>query len=89
MLFQILFTHEFMARVPRKHFLPFQFNSPSKKFNRIATALHYDREYMYVVRVVPRRDLLDFLDADQLQALWYFIKQNCISRNRCIIPHLE
>lgn len=89
MLFQILFRHEFVARVPRQYFLPYQFKTHLEKYHRISSALDFDRDYMYLVRVVPRRDLFDFVAPDQIQALWYFIKQNCISRSKCVIPNLE
>lgn len=89
MLFQILFEHEFVARIPRKYFLPFQFRTHLEKYSRISSMLNYDRDHMYLVRVRPRRDLFEHIDAHQIQAMWYFIKQNCISRNRRVIPNLE
>lgn len=48
-----------------------------------------DPDQLYLVKIVPRSDLFDYVPADQLQALWYFIKQNCASRNNRIIPNLE
>lgn len=89
MLFQIMFTHEFVGRVPRQYFLPYQFKQPLLKYKRIEAALSYEPDSMYVVRVRPRANLYDVVDADQIQALWYFIKQNCISRSKCVIPNLE
>lgn len=46
-------------------------------------------EYLYLVRIVPRRDFLDLCPFADLQPLWYFVKQNCVSRRNRIIPNLE
>lgn len=89
-LFQIFFTHEFVARVPRKYFLPYQFKANKERYGRIQATLNFDRDHMYLVRIVPRRDLFsDIVSPDQIQALWYFVRQNCISRTTCVIPNLE
>lgn len=48
-----------------------------------------DPEYIYLVKIVPRQNLFQLCSKNNMQALWYFIRQNCVSRKNRIIPNLE
>lgn len=88
MLFQILFEHEFLTTLPREHFFPWCMTSTTTK-----PALHdiqnSDSDLMYLVKIKPRKNLFNLCAVENLPALWYFVKQNCVSRKSRIIPRLE
>jgi dimethyladenosine transferase 2 len=86
-LFQILFEYQYIARINRKHFLPWQtktFSTPRKEKH-----LKYDNDFMYLIRVEPRPNLLEYCTLGNLPALWYFIKQHLRSRSKAVIPIME
>ncbi|XP_065085948.1 dimethyladenosine transferase 2, mitochondrial [Ochlerotatus camptorhynchus] len=89
-LFQIFFEHEFIAKIPRRDFLPWPTN-PSQRRNQ--TQYHrlglVGSDELYLMRVVPRRDLFDFCLPDNLKLLTFFISQNMVSRKNRVIPALE
>lgn len=89
MLFQIMFEHEFIKKIPRKHFLPWQFEYNYIKNNKLSKVNRVNPDDMYLVRIVPRRNLFDLISSEKMPALWYFIKQHCVSRKNRIIPSLE
>lgn len=89
MLFQIMFTHEYITKLPRKAFLPFQAKYDLTQKNKLAKLHAVDPEYLYLVKIVPRKNLFQLCFPEQMQGLWYFIKQNCVSRKNRIIPNLE
>ncbi|XP_075147693.1 mitochondrial transcription factor B2 [Haematobia irritans] len=88
-LFQILFEHRFIARLPRNDFLPTQAEYSSSKGSKLWRVHSINPEDLYLVKIVPRKNIFDFVALDDLPAMWYFIKQNCISRRNRIIPNLE
>uniref|UniRef100_W8AS10 rRNA adenine N(6)-methyltransferase n=1 Tax=Ceratitis capitata TaxID=7213 RepID=W8AS10_CERCA len=89
MLFQMLFEYRFITRLPREHFLPNQGQRKVVKGARLTKVTSINPEYLYLVRIVPRRDFYDLCPIADLQSLWYFVKQNCVSRRNRIIPNLE
>lgn len=89
MLFQIMFEHEFIKKIPRKHFLPWQFDYNFIKNNKLAKVNGVSPDHMYLVRIIPRKNLFDLISSEKMPALWYFIKQHCVSRKNKIIPSLE
>lgn len=89
MLFQIMFEHEFIKKVPRKYFLPWQFEYNFNKNNKLSKVNRVSPDHMYLVRIVPRANLFDLVSQENMPALWYFIKQHCVSRKNRIIPSLE
>lgn len=88
-LFQILFEHRFIAKVPREHFLPVQQDVKLKKSSKLSKINSINPEYLYLVKFVPRPNLHELCPIQDLPALWFFIKQNFISRRNRIIPNLE
>lgn len=48
-----------------------------------------DPDCMYLVKFEPRIDLFQQCFPEHIQGLWYFVKQNCISRKNRVIPQLE
>uniref|UniRef100_A0A0A1X1H7 rRNA adenine N(6)-methyltransferase n=1 Tax=Zeugodacus cucurbitae TaxID=28588 RepID=A0A0A1X1H7_ZEUCU len=89
MLFQMLFEYRYITRLPREHFLPNQSENKIIKGSRLKKVQSINPEYLYLVRIVPRRNFFDLCPIADLQALWYFVKQNCISRRNRVIPNLE
>ncbi|XP_067616989.1 dimethyladenosine transferase 2, mitochondrial [Eurosta solidaginis] len=87
-LFQILFEHRFITKLPRAQFLPNQIDKPDKSV-RLRKVNSIDRDCLYLVRIVPRRYLFDICPQIDFLGLWYFVKQNCVSRRNRIIPNLE
>lgn len=88
-LFQILFEHRFIAKVPREQFLPVQQEMNLKQASKLFKIKSINPEYLYLVKFVPRRNLPELCPIQDLPALWFFIKQNFISRRNRIIPNLE
>ncbi|EAT35245.1 AAEL012582-PA [Aedes aegypti] len=90
-LFQIFFEHEFIAKIPRKDFLPWPSIHSAKGRNQT----QYRRlglvgtDELYLMRVVPRRDLFDYCLPDNLRLLAFFVAQNMVSRKNRVIPALE
>uniref|UniRef100_A0A0K8VXA9 rRNA adenine N(6)-methyltransferase n=2 Tax=Bactrocera latifrons TaxID=174628 RepID=A0A0K8VXA9_BACLA len=89
MLFQMLFEYRFIAKLPREHFLPNQIEHKPIKGSRLRKVQSINPEYLYLVRIVPRQNFFDLCPIEDLQPLWYFVKQNCVSRRNRIIPNLE
>ncbi|XP_023163779.1 dimethyladenosine transferase 2, mitochondrial [Drosophila hydei] len=88
-LFQILFEHRFIAKVPRESFLPVQADYNLTKSSKLGKVKSINPEYLYLVKFVPRRNLHEICPVQDLPALWFFIKQNFVSRRNRIIPNLE
>ncbi|EDW28027.1 GL27200 [Drosophila persimilis] len=88
-LFQILFEHRFIAKVPREDFLPLQADYKLTKSSKLGKVRSVNPEYLYLVKFVPRRNLHELCSPQDLIALWFFIKQNMVSRRNRIIPNLE
>ncbi|CAO1431609.1 unnamed protein product [Diamesa hyperborea] len=88
-LFQLFFEHEFITKIPRKFFLPWQNDYKLTPHLKLSKFNLIDPEFMYLVKVVPRKDLYSHCVPDQMQALWFFIKQHFISRKNRVIPTLE
>ncbi|XP_030376020.1 dimethyladenosine transferase 2, mitochondrial [Scaptodrosophila lebanonensis] len=88
-LFQILFEHRFIAKVPRDHFLPTQADYNLNKSSKLAKVRSIHPEYLYLVKFVPRPNLHELCAPHDLPALWFFIKQNFVSRRNRIVPNLE
>ncbi|XP_017071912.2 dimethyladenosine transferase 2, mitochondrial [Drosophila eugracilis] len=88
-LFQILFEHKFIAKVPREDFLPQQAVYNPTKGSKLGKVRSINPEYLYLVKFSPRRNLHELCQSQDLPALWFFIKQNFVSRRNRIIPNLE
>ncbi|KAM7360694.1 mitochondrial transcription factor B2 [Cochliomyia hominivorax] len=88
-LFQMLFEYRFITRLPRENFLPTQTEYNFTKGSKLGRVRSVNPEFLYLVRVIPRKDIFQYIDPDDLPALWYFVKQNCVSRRNRIIPNLE
>ncbi|XP_062124067.1 dimethyladenosine transferase 2, mitochondrial [Drosophila sulfurigaster albostrigata] len=88
-LFQILFEHRYIAKVPREHFLPQQAKHTPSKSSKLRKVKSINPEYLYLVKFQPRRNLHELCAVQDLPALWFFIKQNLVSRRNRIIPNLE
>ncbi|KAH8388474.1 hypothetical protein KR093_007450, partial [Drosophila rubida] len=88
-LFQILFEYRYIAKVPREHFLPQQAKHTLTKNSKLGKVKAINPEYLYLVKFQPRRNLHELCSVQDLPALWFFIKQNLVSRRNRIIPNLE
>ncbi|KAH8382513.1 hypothetical protein KR009_003928 [Drosophila setifemur] len=88
-LFQILFEHQFIAKVPREDFLPQQTVYSPTKGSKLGKVRSINPEYLYLVKFAPRRNLHELVQPQDLPALWFFIKQNFVSRRNRIIPNME
>ncbi|XP_059614274.1 dimethyladenosine transferase 2, mitochondrial [Phlebotomus argentipes] len=88
-LFQIFFEYEFIQKVPRKSFLPWQNDYNPAKYKKLLKVNSVDSDYLYLVRIVPRREAYELCPLEDMQALWFFVKQNMISRTNRIIPSME
>ncbi|XP_037821575.1 dimethyladenosine transferase 2, mitochondrial [Lucilia sericata] len=88
-LFQMLFEYRFIARLPRDEFLPAQTEYNFTKGSKLGRVRSVNPEFLYLVRIVPRRDIYKYVAPEDMPSLWYFVKQNCVSRRNRIIPNLE
>ncbi|XP_055911186.1 dimethyladenosine transferase 2, mitochondrial [Eupeodes corollae] len=89
MLFQMMFEHKFITKLPREYFLPRQAEYKFKKSGKLDKVNSINPDGLYLVKIVPRRNFYEFCAPADVQALWYFVKQNCVSRRNRIIPNLE
>lgn len=89
MLFQTLFTHDLLGKVMRKHFLPWQSDYDLSKRRKLSKLNAVDPEYLYLIKIEPRKDITDFVSMEDLPAYYYFVTQHCVSRKAMIIPKLE
>lgn len=88
-MFQILFEYEFICKLPRKDFLPWQNEIKDAPHLKLARLNKIDQNSVYFMRAVPRRDLYTYCLPENLIILWYFVKQNFVSRKNRVIPALE
>ncbi|XP_066991460.2 dimethyladenosine transferase 2, mitochondrial [Anabrus simplex] len=89
-LFQLFFKTELLAKLPRKAYLPWDAETFPNKNNRFKKVKDIDPEYLYVVKIVPRRDLYDtVVPVEKLQPLWYFVRHHFLKRRNRVIPDLE
>ncbi|KAL5275676.1 mtTFB2 family protein [Megaselia abdita] len=89
MLFQIFFEYKFLKKIPREYFLPNPTLVNLSKEKKLAKIKSINSEYLYLVHMVPRKNLHELCAQEDLQALWYFVKQNCVSRKNRVIPTME
>nr|CAD7199248.1 unnamed protein product [Timema douglasi] len=89
-LFQILFTSELLTKLPRKAILPWISDSSTTTKSRVKKIHLIDRDFMYLVKITPRRDIFESIGpVNKLQPLWYFVRHHMTSRRKRIIPELE
>ncbi|XP_063231645.1 dimethyladenosine transferase 2, mitochondrial [Bacillus rossius redtenbacheri] len=89
-LFQLIFEHQVLAKLPSKALFPWYVDKSRKKIPKFNKGPKLDPEWVYLVKCVPRRDFYDtVVPQEQLQPLWFFIRQNMSSRHNRIIPQLE
>uniref|UniRef100_A0A182QP86 rRNA adenine N(6)-methyltransferase n=1 Tax=Anopheles farauti TaxID=69004 RepID=A0A182QP86_9DIPT len=89
-VFQLYYEHEFLGKVPRKHFLPWCTAGGTRKIRTLHQKLIEDgSEEWYLVRITPRKNLYEHLLPDNLGLFASFVTQHYISRRNRIIPSLE
>lgn len=88
-LFQTLFEYEFICKLNRKDFLPWQSEMKTVRYAKIKKFQRLDPDSIYLVKVVPRRNLFQHIMPDHLVAFWYFVKQHFISRKNRVVPTME
>lgn len=88
-LFQIMFEYEYLTKIPKKCFLPWQYDHKPEKLKKLTRFYSIDADYLYLVKITPRADIYDLCPLEFMQALLYFVKQNCVSRKHRVIPTLE
>lgn len=86
-LFQMLFEYEMLELLPRKDFLPWV--NVAKKNSKLSKLNEIHPEYLYLVRIVPRRDLFAVCPVEHLCTLSFFVKQVMSSGKHRVIPYLE
>ena len=88
-LFQLLFEYEFIGEFDRNKFLPWQSEAVQMKGSKMGKYYRMNPDKLFLMRAVPRRDLFHFCVPENLSALWFFVKQNFMSRKNRVIPTLE
>ncbi|XP_055536748.1 dimethyladenosine transferase 2, mitochondrial [Wyeomyia smithii] len=89
-MFQLLFEHELLGTIPRRHILPWAAKPPKRKIRSERQPYEQtQQDEWYLMRIVPRKDLHDFCLPDDLKLLRFFVYQHLISRTNRIIPALE
>jgi dimethyladenosine transferase 2, mitochondrial len=88
-LFQQFFEHEFICRLDRRDFLPWQMEVKASRYAKIYKYTRIDPDSMYLVKIVPRRNLFQYIVPDNLVSFWFFVKQHFNSRKNRVIPMLE
>lgn len=88
-LFQILFEYEFICKLNRKHFLPWQSDIKQVPYMKMTHLGAKDAQEMFLMRAVPRKDLHLYCTPENLTTLWFFVKQHFVSRKNRVIPTLE
>ncbi|XP_054258110.1 dimethyladenosine transferase 2, mitochondrial [Macrosteles quadrilineatus] len=84
--FQVLFDHEELARLPEKAFVPWCANPRSKnksKENKEAS------DNVCLVRITPKRDLLQRISPDLLRNFLYFVKFMMRKQSASLIDLME
>lgn len=66
-----------------------QSNYTLTKGSKLGKVRSINPDYLYLVKFTPRRNLHELVQPQDLPALWFFIKQNFVSRRNRIIPNLE
>lgn len=87
-LFQILFEYELLQKFNRKDFLPWLKKDKDTDGAR-KRKFAVDKDFLYFVKIEPRRNLFSFVRRENLTALWFFINQNFNKRSNRVIPQLE
>ncbi|XP_021934048.1 dimethyladenosine transferase 2, mitochondrial isoform X2 [Zootermopsis nevadensis] len=89
-LFQLIFEWNLLEKLPRTGFLPWEAKHSIKKWSKLVKVQTIDPDFMYLVKIVPRRDFFrTVVSADQLQPLWFFVRHHLRSRKNRVIPQLE
>ncbi|XP_058056146.1 dimethyladenosine transferase 2, mitochondrial [Anopheles bellator] len=89
-VFQLYFDHEFLGTIPRKHFVPWFNNTNPKKIRTLHRKLIDDgADEWYLVKIVPRKDLFEYIQPDNLTLFASFVMQHYVSRKNRVIPTLE
>lgn len=88
-LFQVLFEYEFICKLNRKDFLPWQSESKTVRYAKIQKYAKLDPNALYLVKAVPRKNLYQYILPDHLVAFWFFVKQHFVSRKNRVIPTME
>lgn len=86
-LFQLYFEFQFLTKLPRKDFLPWR--SIERKKRRLDILNHEDKDFMYLVKLTPRKDIQTILPQDDIKAFNFFVKQNFLNRKSKVIPAIE
>lgn len=82
-LCQLFFNVELLCKEPLHNFSPCPKKPSLKK-------THYDSENLYMVRITPKKDLFSLVATpEQLQELYFFVKQNTYKRKGFVISKLE
>ncbi|XP_071453970.1 dimethyladenosine transferase 2, mitochondrial [Hetaerina americana] len=89
-LFQILFEKQFLCMLPRKDFIPWGKELSAEKNTSYSKLINVDPDFMYLVKITPRKDLHEIVQgAENLKALWHFVRQCFSVRSNQVIPTLE
>uniref|UniRef100_A0A336MXX8 Dimethyladenosine transferase 2, mitochondrial n=1 Tax=Culicoides sonorensis TaxID=179676 RepID=A0A336MXX8_CULSO len=88
-LFQILFEYQLLTKLNRKDFLPWPAKRIVKKHLKLNQLKAIDSDSLYLIKIVPRKNIFEFCPHNQMNLLNFFIKQNLISRKNRVIPSLE
>ncbi|XP_050091458.1 dimethyladenosine transferase 2, mitochondrial, partial [Anopheles aquasalis] len=89
-VFQTYFEHELVGTIPRRHLVPWFHSSNTKKLRTLHQKLLRDgADEWYLVKIVPRKKLYEYLPPDNLALFASFVTQHFVSRKNRIIPTLE
>ncbi|ETN67550.1 RrnaAD, ribosomal rRNA adenine dimethylase [Anopheles darlingi] len=89
-VFQTYFEHELIGTIPRRHLVPWFHGSNTKKLRTLHQKLLQDgTDEWYLVKIMPRKNLYEYLPPDNLALFASFVTQHFVSRKNRIIPTLE
>ncbi|KAK7869249.1 hypothetical protein R5R35_000871 [Gryllus longicercus] len=87
-LFQLFFDYELLEKLPRKAFVPWAIPMAPKK-RKIDEISALNDEWLYLMKIVPKKNLYETVPAEKLPALWYFVRHHFWSRSSRVIREME
>ncbi|XP_077300370.1 mitochondrial transcription factor B2 [Arctopsyche grandis] len=86
-VFNTLFEHQMITKLPRKDYLPQHVIKPTKVNTKKAELINSEKDYIYLVHICAKEKLP--CPKENLPLFWYFCKHHLRNREYRIIPKLE
>ncbi|KAL1123557.1 hypothetical protein AAG570_002634 [Ranatra chinensis] len=88
-IFDLFFDWKPLTSVDRRAFLPWQPHGLKPKIEVIISIYKLDPDKLYLVKMVPKRDLYERIPLEMMKPFWYFVNHNLTSKRLRVIAQLE